>query len=38
MIVNIVLNNEYNELADLNSDITVDILDIVALVNIILEQ
>lgn len=38
MIVNIILNNEYNELADLNSDITVDILDIVALVNMILEQ
>ena len=36
MIVNIVLNNEYNELADLNSDETINVLDIVQLVNIIL--
>jgi predicted Rdx family selenoprotein len=36
MIVNIVLNNEYNALADLNSDGTIDVLDIVQLVNIIL--
>ena len=34
--VNLVLGGEYNNLADLNSDSTVDILDIVKLVNIIL--
>jgi len=36
MIVNIVLNNEYNELADLNDDSIINVLDIVQLVNIIL--
>jgi hypothetical protein len=36
LIVNFILNDEYNELSDLNSDGTVDILDIVQLVNIIL--
>ena len=36
VVVNFVLNNEYNSSADLNSDNTVDVLDIVQLVNIIL--
>ena len=36
MIVDIVLNNEYNELADLNDDSIINVLDIVQLVNIIL--
>ena len=36
IIVNIVLNNEYNELADLNDDSIINVLDIVQLVNIIL--
>jgi len=30
------LNNEYNELADLNNDGIINVLDIVQLVNIIL--
>jgi len=34
--INLVLSNEYNSLADLNSDNIVDILDLVALVNIVL--
>ena len=36
MIVNIVLSNEYSELADLNDDDVINVLDIVQLVNIIL--
>ena len=36
IIVNIVLSNEYNELADLNDDSIINVLDIVQLVNIIL--
>jgi hypothetical protein len=36
LVINLVLNNEYNPLGDLNSDETVDVLDIVQLVNIIL--
>ena len=36
VIVNIVLNNEYNELADLNDDNIINVLDIVQIVNIIL--
>ena len=34
--INIVLSNEYNELADLNDDNIINVLDIVQLVNIIL--
>jgi hypothetical protein len=37
LTVNLVLSNEYNSLADLNSDNIVDILDLVALVNIVLD-
>jgi hypothetical protein len=36
LAVNLILNSEYNNLADLNSDGNIDILDIVQLVNIIL--
>jgi len=36
VIVNIVLNNEYNELADLNDDNIINVLDIVQIVNIII--
>ena len=36
LLINIILNNEYNNSADLNSDNTIDILDVVQLVNIIL--
>ena len=36
VIVNIVLNNEYNQLADLNDDNIINVLDIVQIVNIIL--
>ena len=36
MIVNIVLSNEYNELADFNNDSIINVLDVVQLVNIIL--
>jgi len=36
MIINIILNNEYNVSADLNTDNNIDVLDIVLLVNIIL--
>ena len=34
--VNLIMNSEYLDLADLNSDSTIDVLDIVQLVNIIL--
>jgi len=36
MIINIILNNEYNVSADLNTDNNIDVLDVVLLVNIIL--
>ena len=36
LAVNLVLNNQYNNLADLNLDNAVDVLDIVQFVNIIL--
>jgi len=37
MLVNIILNGEeYNPVADLNSDGTINVVDIVTLVNIIL--
>ena len=36
LIINLVLNDEYNSLADLNFDDSIDVLDIVQLVNIIL--
>ena len=41
MIVNMVkylliLNNEFNSIADLNSDNTVDILDIILIISIVL--
>ena len=36
LIVNLVLNNEYNSSADLNFDSTIDVLDIVQIINIIL--
>ena len=37
LIVNIILNFEYNYLADLNSDNLINVLDIVEIVNIIIE-
>ena len=36
LVVNLVLNGEYNNIADLNSDSMVDVLDIVQLVSVIL--
>ena len=36
LMVNLILNNQYDDSADLNSDNTIDVLDIVQLVNIIL--
>jgi len=36
MIVNSILSGEFNQSADLNGDETIDILDVVQLVNIIL--
>ena len=36
LLINLVLNNEYNDLADLNSDSIVNVLDVVQVVNIIL--
>ena len=36
LLINIILNNEYNNSADLNLDNTIDILDVVQLVNMIL--
>ena len=36
LLINLVLNNEYNDLADLNSDDIVNVLDVVQIVNIIL--
>ena len=38
MTVNIVLSGEYNNLADVNNNGAVDVLDIVQLVNLILNQ
>ena len=35
-MVNLVLNQNYNELADINSDQIIDILDVVQIVGIIL--
>tara|TARA_B100001029_G_C15048877_1_gene449200 strand:- start:580 stop:1989 length:1410 start_codon:yes stop_codon:yes gene_type:complete len=37
LIVNIILNNEYDVLADLNEDSNIDILDAVQIINIILQ-
>ena len=34
-IVNIIINNEYNEIADLNDDGNTDILDVVQLIDLI---
>ena len=36
LVINLVLNNEYNDLSDLNSDEVLDVLDIIQLVNIVL--
>ena len=36
IVVNLVLSNEYNDLADLNLDSIVNVLDVIQLVNIIL--
>jgi len=36
LLVNLVLNNEYNDLADMNGDNIVNVIDVVQLVNIIL--
>ena len=37
IIVNLILNNEYNFIADINEDGFIDILDIVEMVNIIID-
>ena len=36
LVINLILNNEYNDLSDLNSDEVLDVLDIIQLVNIVL--
>ena len=36
LLINIILNSEYSELADLNGDLQIDILDIVQIINVIL--
>ena len=38
LIINFILNNEYNDLADINLDQDIDVLDIVLLVSIILNE
>ena len=38
LIINLILNNEYNDLADINLDQDIDVLDIVLLVSIILNE
>ena len=38
LFVNLIINNEFNEIADLNFDIEVNVLDILLLINIILEN
>jgi len=37
LLVNMVLNNEYNQSGDLNSDGTINILDVVVLIGLILD-
>ena len=36
--VSLVLNGEYNEIVDINYDYTINILDIVEIINIILNE
>ena len=36
LVINLILNNEYNDLSDLNSDEVLDVLDIIQLVNMVL--
>ena len=36
LVINLILNNEFNSLADLNLDSIVNVLDVIQLVNIIL--
>ena len=36
LLVNLILNNEYNQFSDLNSDSIINILDIILIVNLIL--
>ena len=36
LLINLILNNEYDDLADLNSDSIANVLDVVQIVNIIL--
>ena len=38
LLVNMVLSDEYDALADINSDGVINVLDVVVLVNIILES
>ena len=38
LVVNLILNNEYNNLSDLNSDNTIDVLDVVQLINLVLND
>ena len=38
LVINLVLDNSYDSLADLNSDQSIDVLDIVQIVNLILED
>ena len=36
LLVNLILNNEYNDLADMNVDNIVNVIDVIQLINIIL--
>ena len=36
LVINLILNGEFNSLADINLDDNVDVLDVIQLVNIIL--
>ena len=38
LLVDIILNDEYNEIADLNNDNIINVLDVIQLVNIILNN
>ena len=38
LVVNLILDNEFNFYGDFNSDSTIDVLDVVQLVNLILRE
>ena len=38
LVINVILNNQYEQLADINSDYIVNVIDIILLVNFILQE